>query len=154
MPQVASVMIIVVGCLSFATSAEASSRKDFWDCLSDIEQISGVDRHYFLSIKLVESGRQLTPVVRHNTNKTEDIGIMQINSLWLPTLLRHGISRDMLLNNCTNLRVAAWILLKHLRVSNGNIWEAVGRYHSTTPHLKQAYIDRVQVAFRQLRRES
>ena len=143
-------MIVLCLLLAGVGQASASSMKqEFHQCLTEVERITGINRAYILSIKIVESGTRLGPVVRRNPNGTEDIGIFQINSAWLPDLRAHGISRGMLFNNCTNMRVSAWILLTHLnRV--GDIWEAVGRYHSATPQHKARYIRAVRRVFRQL----
>ena len=70
---------------------------------------------------------------------SEDIGLMQINSVWLPALARHGIGRADLFNHCTSIHVAAWILATQL-YRYGKAWQVVGRYHSTTPSKNAAWV--------------
>lgn len=61
---------------------------------------------------------------------SEDVGLMQINSSWFPTLASMGITRNDLLNNpCQNIYVGAWILAKNIS-SNGVNWESVGAYNA------------------------
>ncbi len=65
-----------------------------------------------------------------NTDGSEDLGPMQINSRWLPRLARYGLTRKKLLgDSCANVWAGAWILA--LAVSrDGDIWIAIGHYHS------------------------
>ena len=72
----------------------------------------------------------------------EDIGMMQINSIWLPQLAKFGISRDALFNPCLNVHIGAWILAQQMQ-TYGNTWTAVGAYHSRTPDRNKWYADKV-----------
>ncbi len=72
----------------------------------------------------------------------EDIGLMQINSRWLPELRSYGIQREHLFDACVNANIGAWILAKQIQ-THGNTWKAVGAYHSATPALNQKYAQRV-----------
>lgn len=61
---------------------------------------------------------------------SEDVGLMQINSSWFPTLYVMGITRNDLMDNpCQNIYVGAWILAKNI-ASNGVNWESVGAYNA------------------------
>lgn len=76
-----------------------------------------------------------------NTNKNglgQDIGIMQINTGWLPTLRRYGIQREDLWNPCTNIHVGAWIMAKNIS-SYGYTWEAIGAYNARSPEKRIRY---------------
>ena len=68
--------------------------------------------------------------VSRNTDGSEDLGPMQINSRWLPRLERSGLTRtEILANPCVNIWAGAWILaLAYAR--DGDIWTAIGHYHS------------------------
>lgn len=74
-----------------------------------------------------ESGLKPGAVGR-NPNGTRDLGLMQINDAWLPTLARFGIAESHLFDACINVHVGAWILADNIR-RHGYGWEAVGAYN-------------------------
>lgn len=94
-----------------------------------------IDPLLLISIAQVESGMNYKAIGLNKTKsgvvKTEDIGLMQINSSWLPELKKSfGISRDMLLNNpCQNVYVGAWVLAWNI-FNHGADWNAVGAYNA------------------------
>jgi hypothetical protein len=98
------------------------------------------------AIHAAENGR--SGMVRHNKNGSDDLGAMQINTLWLPPLsqgtgvpptrLRHAL----IYQDCFNVAVAAAILRVYLHES-GDLLTAIGYYHSHTPELREAYQLRV-----------
>jgi len=69
----------------------------------------GVDPRLLWSIAKVESNHN-PHAINVNKNGTEDIGIMQINTVHLPSLEKKGISKDDLFNPKTNIFVGAWVL--------------------------------------------
>jgi len=99
------------------------------------------------SIMIAEGGK--IGQVRHNTNGSYDMGIMQINSLWLPELAKHWNVREIdaayaLINDpCSNINVAAWILKQKMQETNGDLFKGIGHYHSKTPKYRNAYVNRV-----------
>lgn len=64
------------------------------DCLVAAARHHGVDPALLHAIAVVESGLNPRAVNRANANGTRDIGLMQINSAWLPTLKRWGITEE------------------------------------------------------------
>ncbi|EPR86855.1 Conjugative transfer protein TrbN [Acinetobacter junii CIP 107470 = MTCC 11364] len=80
-----------------------------------------------------------------NTNKTEDHGPMQINTVWIKRLNKDfGITREMITNDfCWNVMSAAYILRYEINLAGGSIWDGIGHYHSRTPKYKYPYIQRV-----------
>ena len=76
--------------------------------------------------------------VNRNPDGSLDVGLMQINSRWLPALARYGIGNRELLEPCTNIHVGAWILAQNFQ-RFGSSWNAVGAYNAHTPALKRAY---------------
>lgn len=67
--------------------------------------------------------------IGYNKNGSQDLGLMQINSSWLPALARFGIRRDHLWEPCTNIHVGAWILAQAVSKIGYN-WSAVGAYNT------------------------
>ena len=91
----------------------------------------GVDPHLLAAIARVESNLKPDAVNASHERRTGsvDLGLMQINSSWLPTLARHGVTRERLFDACTSIHVAAWILAD-LFARYGVTWEAVGAYNA------------------------
>ena len=110
-----------------------------------------------LSIAQVEGGRIGT--VSGNTNGTQDLGPMQINTIWLPDLARRTnqspqtVRYRLITDGCYNVSIGAWILQRNI-VESGNVWTGVAHYHSRTPYLGNRYLlkvyDRHQIVVRQL----
>ena len=98
------------------------------------------------SISRVESGGNQAAFHR-NSNGSWDIGHMQINSAWLPTLAKFGITKDRLTNPCVNTHVGAWILANNFqRLGYG--WNAVGAYNAKSPDKIAAYARKVAANLR------
>lgn len=60
---------------------------------------------------------------------TYSVGLMQINSIWFPTLLRYSITETQLRDPCINIQVGAWILRQEVD-RYGYSWEAIGAYYA------------------------
>ncbi|WP_174917772.1 transglycosylase SLT domain-containing protein [Burkholderia lata] len=116
------------------------------DCLDDAATFQHVSVSLMRGIAQVESGMNPS-AVNTNTNGTVDIGLMQINSTWLPTLAREGITRESLFDACTNAYVGAWILSQNIRQLGPN-WNAIGAYNSASPDKRLAYARKVYDAIR------
>lgn len=114
------------------------------DCIDDAAQFHHVNVQLVRAIATVESG-QHPNVVHLNADGSIDIGLMQINSRWLSTLSRFGVSRADLHDRCTNAYVGAWILSQDLR-RLGLSWDAVGAYNAGTHEKRMAYARRVYQA--------
>jgi soluble lytic murein transglycosylase-like protein len=97
----------------------------------------GVNPYLLYAIARTESN--LNPqAINRNKNGSYDIGLMQINSRWLPTLRQYGIDEQQLLEPCVSIQVGAWILAGNIR-RLGNSWDAVGAYNSGNPAYRLRY---------------
>jgi len=115
---------------SAATPAQAN-------CFDDAAAYQHVNPLILRAIAWQES-RNRPAALNKNTNGSVDYGLMQINSIHLPTLSRYGIGRDTLMEPCKNVYIAAWHLRQKMN-RYGNTWQAVGAYHSETPSLRDKY---------------
>ncbi len=112
-----------------------------WACWDEAAARYGLSSHLLYAIARTESS--LNPAaVGHNRNGTRDIGLMQINSSWLPALAGHGIAEHHLFDACTSIHVGAWILAGNV-ARLGYTWDAVGAYNARNPRLRRAYAQRV-----------
>lgn len=127
----------------YATSSDAPET-----CWDSAARLHHVNVEVLVAIAQVESSFRASAINR-NRNGSADIGIMQINSSWLPTLKRYGISRADLFDPCVNVHVGAWILGKNFRHYGQTSWRAVGAYNATSVDRQLAYALKVQ---RRLRR--
>lgn len=117
-------------------------------CWEQAGRYHAVDPRLLVAIAQVESG--LRPAAIHrNGNGTVDLGLMQINSRWLPQLRRWGIRPRDLLDPCVSVHVAAWILAANLR-STADPWQAVGAYNAASAEGRRRYLARVRGVLRHL----
>jgi soluble lytic murein transglycosylase-like protein len=77
-----------------------------------------------------------------NKNATMDVGLMQINSWWLPKLRSMGIHREHLFDPCTSIHVGAWILAQNFR-QYGFSWKAIGAYNAQNEKKQRIYAEKV-----------
>jgi hypothetical protein len=120
-------------------------------CLLISAQTYQVPPGVLLGILQVEGGRVGQAVV--NKNGSYDLGPMQVNTIWLPTLAarwkvdnataRKWVQHD----GCVNMGVAAWILRQRISVT-GTLWKGIAGYHSFTPGIGSRYAERVAAAMR------
>ncbi len=111
-------------------------------CWEDAAKRYGVSRDLLYAIAQTESGLDPRAVGR-NRDGSRDLGLMQINSAWLPRLAAYGITEPDLFDACTNIHVGAWVLALNV-ARYGYTWEAVGAYNAASPHLRQAYAAKVR----------
>lgn len=112
-----------------------------WACWDEAATRYGLSSRLLYAIARTESGLNPAAVGR-NRNGSRDIGLMQINSSWLPTLAGHGIAEHHLFDACTSIQVGAWILAGNVS-RLGYTWDAVGAYNARSAPLRRAYAHRV-----------
>jgi hypothetical protein len=106
------------------------------------------------SIQAVEGGR--VGLARTNTNGSQDLGVMQINTLWIRPLARHSslpeaeVRERLLHDACFNIAAAGLILRTYLHEAQGDLMRAVGYYHSHTPERHFGYRAKVVEAAQSL----
>ena len=89
---------------------------------------------------------------RESAGKSYDYGPMQINSIHLGSLKKFGITAEQLVYDaCINVAAGAWHLRNKLNETGGDIWKAVGWYHSKTPKHGHKYRDRVKAIYDKLK---
>lgn len=121
------------------------------DCVLDAARVSGMPAAALFAILATEGGK--TGEALSNKNGTWDLGPFQVNTVHLKELAAMGISpRAVLCDGRVNAHAAAWLLHKEYR-RTGNLWQAIGAYHSRTPHRRDAYIRRVKSNLERLKRE-
>jgi soluble lytic murein transglycosylase-like protein len=111
-------------------------------CWDDAARRYNVSSHLLYAIARTESALDPRAVGR-NRDGSRDLGLMQINSRWLPRLAEYGIAEHDLFDPCTSILVGAWILADNVS-RLGYTWEAVGAYNAATPARRAAYIDKVR----------
>lgn len=118
-------------------------------CWSEAEAAYGVPAKLLYAIAKVETKFNPKAISKPNKNGSYDIGLMQINSGWLPTLKKFNISERGLLDPCTNIMVGAWILSNNIKKLGYN-WNAVGAYNANTSWKRDIYAKKVHNAIIEL----
>jgi hypothetical protein len=102
------------------------------------------------SIQAVEGGRP--GLIQFNTNGSADLGLMQVNTIWIKPLARYAdmtetVVTDRLIDDaCFNIAASAAIMRLYMTEAHDDLLVAVGYYHSHTPTLGFAYQQKVLAA--------
>lgn len=126
-------IILFIAMPFFCNANPKPTTNNFSQCFQEASERFQIDHRLLIAIADVESS-MVPGAIGYNKRGgkviSEDVGLMQINSSWFPTLASMGITRDDLINNpCQNIYVGAWILAKNI-ASNGVNWESVGAYNA------------------------
>lgn len=123
-------------------------------CFEQAATHYGVSSELLWAIAQVESRLDPLAVNAENTDGSWDIGLMQINSRWLPQLHAAGINPGSLYDPCISIWVGAWVLAGNV-ARYGYGWQAVGAYNAGTADSPSARARRERYAnriHRELRR--
>ena len=119
----------------------------FAACLLIAAQNHGVPPAVLMGIMQVEGGK-VGLEAGPNQNGTYDLGVMQINTLWLTELAEHwNVSKSTARrwvrdDGCVNIEVAAWVLRKKIEDA-GSLTRGIAWYHSATPRYGYRYARKV-----------
>lgn len=151
-----SVIITIISILIFSACNISSSQflasYDLNQCFIDAGHRYHVHPNLLWAIAKVESNFNYTALNR-NSNGTYDIGIMQINTSWLPVLKKYGLyDEKQIWNPCYNIHVGAWVLAQCIN-KYGYTWDAVGCYNASSKIKRIKYSQKVWEVLRQYVRE-
>lgn len=80
-----------------------------------------------------------------NKDGSHDLGLMQVNTRWVTPLSRstglppQTVVTRLILSPCFNIAAAAGILRNYIDEEHGDVWRAIGDYHSHTVWLSTRY---------------
>ncbi len=109
-------------------------------CWNAASESYGIPVDVIKAVAKTESGFN-ADALNVNKDGSHDIGVMQINSVWLPALAKHGIDEEALKDPCTNVKVGAWILANNAKRLGWN-WNAIGAYNVGCAKLSAEECDR------------
>lgn len=139
--------------VAFGPGAALAS-PEFAECFARAGTHYGIAPVLLEAIARTESRLDPLAVNTANADGSWDIGLMQINSRWLPQIEAVGMHASALYEPCTSIWVGAWVLAGNVS-RYGYCWEAVGAYNAGTAATaaararRERYADRVH---RELRR--
>lgn len=137
---VLSLSIVFFTCST--TDSQSFSYYDVNQCFIDAGKQYGIHPNLLWAIAKTESNFNYT-ALNKNDNGTYDIGIMQINSSWIPVLKRYGlVNPSQLWYPCYNIHVGAWVLAQCIQ-RYGYTWEAVGCYNASSKTKRIKYSHKV-----------
>lgn len=139
-------VLLAALCLTCALPASAaksgSDGRQFDRCFSTVGSYYHINPLLLRAIARTES--HFNPAaINRNGDGSVDLGLMQINSQWLPTLAQAGIDAHRLLSDpCLNVAVGALILRDDIK-RYGVSWKAVGAYNAASPEKRVRYAAKV-----------
>ena len=106
----------------------------FLFCMALVATFYGLPPRVLPSIHVVEGGEVAT--VHDNANGTQDLGVMQINTRWLPVLagvagMEPAAVRARLVQDaCFNIAAAGLVMRAALLARHGDLMTAISDYHT------------------------
>lgn len=119
----------------------------FYACMVAASAAYHLPVHSLPAIQAAEGG--YVGAVMPNKDGSHDLGLMQVNTRWVTPLSRStGLSPQtvvtrLILDPCFNIVAGAGILRAYVDEEHGNVWRAVGDYHSHTAWANTTYKLRV-----------
>lgn len=136
------ILVFLIFLPQLTDSSQSIQPAELTQCFIDAGAMYGIHPNLLWAIAKVESG--FNPrAINKNANGTYDVGIMQINTSWLPVLKRYGLtSTDAVWDPCYNIYLGAWVLNQCIQ-KFGYTWEAVGCYNATSKTKRVKYSRKV-----------
>jgi hypothetical protein len=112
-------------------------------CMLAVSQFYHLPPRVLPSIQVVEAGQPGT--ISHNFNGTGDLGVMQVNSNWVPAIAQwwnltpKEVAGRLIQDPCFNIVAVGAIMRIYLDEAHGDVVRAVGYYHSHTPERASLY---------------
>jgi soluble lytic murein transglycosylase-like protein len=101
------------------------------------------------AIAMVES--RMNPRAVSKERRTRNLGIMQVNSSWIPVLKRKGFDVKRIMDPCYNILVGAFVLRFHIDESGGDLWKGVGRYNAKSKGKQLRYVRKVRLVLKRVK---
>lgn len=131
-------------------------------CFTEAGALYNIDPLLLRSIGIVESNLKKDAIGKNRNARgellSEDYGIMQINQMHIPSLVRRGIIQDkseLLTNPCLNIKIGSEILHKHFEQCGMN-WHCLGTYNvgfsKHTQSKRLHYAKKIHQVYEQLNR--
>lgn len=123
-------------------------------CMMTVSAMAHVPPRVLPVIADIEGGR--AGLVRPDTNGTFDLGVMQVNTIWVGPIARRAhlppavAEAKLIRDPCFNIAAAAFILRVYLLETHGALLPAIGDYHSHMPALNRAYQDEAELEAQRL----
>lgn len=115
----------------------------FLACMAAVASFYNLPPRVLPAIQQVEGGH--VGSIQRNVNGTEDLGLMQVNTIWVAPIARYTglpaatVHARLVNDGCFNIAAAGAILRIYLNEAQGDIMRAVGYYHSHTSVRALAY---------------
>lgn len=112
-------------------------------CMLVVASTLGLPPRVLPVLQAMEGGT--VGMVNTNTNGTADLGVMQVNTLWIPALAAQAglpeveTRRRMIEEPCFNIAAAGLVMRHYLAETGGDLLLAIGDYHSHSRDLNAAY---------------
>jgi hypothetical protein len=125
----------------------------FFRCMVLVAAFYGLPPRTLPAIQAVEDGAP--GVVHHDSNGTDDLGVMQVNTIWIAPLARvthltpASVRSRLIADPCFNIAAAGAILRAYFGQTH-DLMQAIGDYHSHTSALNIKYQREVLAAARRL----
>lgn len=107
-------------------------------CVARAAAYYAVPPELLIAIRIQEGGT--LGRTSQNKNGSHDVGPFQINTIHRTMFAGFGITMEQIRDHeCTNTFAGAYIFHRELVRARGDVWRAVGNYHSATPRFHNIY---------------